>query len=336
MLVRCRRPTGSGSPVAVGANLVLSFDEAIKAGNGTISIYNSDGSLARSINAVDATQVRINGSTVIVDPATDLLASRGYYITLSAGALTDLADNPFAGISGATRWNFNTGSTDSSAPQIVALTPADDSGNVARNANLVIVFNESVRTGSGNLNIRDALGELRTIAVTDASQVTIDGSTVTINPTADLAAGASYTITVDAGAFHDLAGNPHGGIMTTSAWNFSTSATTVTDDYPYSTDTPGLVVVNGASASGTIEVPNDQDLLRVELLAGVNYTFDLQRKAGGLADPFLVLFSPTITQVAFDDDSGGSGNARIKANPLADNRLAGILLTIPPSLKQPD
>jgi hypothetical protein len=126
----------------------------------------------------------------------------------------------------------------------------------------------------------------------------------------------SYTITVDAGAFRDLAGNPHGGILTTSAWNFSTSTATVTDDYPYSTDTPGLVVVNGASASGTIEVPDDQDLFRVELLAGVNYTFELQRKAGGLADPFLALFSPAITQVAFDDDSGGSGNARISYTAL--------------------
>lgn len=309
-------PSDNGSNVAVGANLVLSFNEAIKAGNGTISIYNSDGSLARSISAGDTAQVRINGSTVIVDPASDLLANRAYYITLSAGAVTDLADNPFAGISGATSWNFNTGSTDSTAPQIVALTPADDSGNVARHANLVIVFNESVRTGSGNLNIRDALGQLRTIAVTDASQVTIDGSTVTINPAADLLAGASYTITVDAGAFRDLAGNPHGGILTTSAWNFSTSTATVTDDYPYSTDTPGLVVVNGASASGTIEVPNDQDLFRVELLAGVNYTFDLQRKTGGLTDPFLALFSPTITQVASDDDSGGSGNARISYTAL--------------------
>ncbi|HRF12451.1 MAG: Serralysin C precursor [Candidatus Accumulibacter phosphatis] len=309
-------PSDNGNNVAVGTNLVLSFNEAIKAGNGTISIYNSDGSLARSINAGDTAQVRINGSSVTVDPGSDLLASHAYYITLSAGAFTDLADNAFAGISGSTRWNFSTGSTDTSAPQIVSLTPADDSGNVSRGANLVIVFNETVRTGSGNLHIRDAQGQLRTIAVTDTSQVTIDNSTVTINPTADLAVGANYTVTIEAGAFRDLAGNNHPGMLAATAWNFSTGTTTVTDDYPYSTDTPGLIVVNGASASGVIEVPDDQDLFRVELLAGVNYTFELQRKAGGLADPFLALFSPAITQVAFDDDSGGSGNARISYTAL--------------------
>ena len=136
--------------------------------------------------------------------------------SLSAGAFTDLADNAFAGISGSTRWNFSTGSTDTSAPQIVSLTPADDSGNVSRGANLVIVFNETVRTGSGNLHIRDAQGQLRTIAVTDTSQVTIDNSTVTINPTADLAVGANYTVTIEAGAFRDLAGNNHPCLLYTS------------------------------------------------------------------------------------------------------------------------
>jgi hypothetical protein len=58
-------------------------------------------------------------------------------------------------------------------------------------------------------------------------------------------------------------------MQSTTAWNFSTASTT-TDDYPYSTDTPGRRHRQWRRATGVIEVPDDADLFRVEL-AGVAY-----------------------------------------------------------------
>lgn len=309
--LQSRSPADGATAAAIGANLVLGFSEAVKAGSGSIDIYNADGSLYRRIDATDAAQVRFTGNTVTVDPAVDLLANRGYYVVITAGAITDLSGNAFAGIAGNTAWNFNTTGTDSAAPQLVSLSPSDDSTAVGIGANLVMVFNENVIAGSGNIVIRAGGQVVRTIAVTDTSQVSINGSTVAIDPAADLAAGGSYSITVDAGAFRDSAGNAFAGITGATAWTFSTAAAGGTDDYPYSTDTPGVVVVNGAAASGSIETGGDEDLFRVDLVAGVTYTFTLQRTAGGLSDPYLGLFSPTLALMAQDDDGAGSGNSRI-------------------------
>jgi serralysin len=39
--------------------------------------------------------------------------------------------------------------------------------------------------------------------------------------------------------------------------------------------------------------------------------FELARTSGGLTDPYLYLYSPSLAELSYDDDSGGSGDARI-------------------------
>ena len=102
--------------------------------------------------------------------------------------------------------------TDTTGPVLTAATPADNATAVAAGNNIVLTFNEAVAAGSGNIVISNGAGDTRTIAIGDASQVTISGNTVTINPTADLAAGAAYDVTLASGVITDVAGNAFGGI----------------------------------------------------------------------------------------------------------------------------
>ena len=76
-----------------------------------------------------------------------------------------------------------------------------------------------------------------------------------------------------------------------------------------------MVTVNGNAVSGTVNTPGDADLFKVTLTAGLTYTFDLTRSTGGLSDPYLILYDPGLNEIAFDDDSGGSGNASILYTP---------------------
>lgn len=101
---------------------------------------------------------------------------------------------------------------DSSGPTLTAATPADDAAAVAAGSNIVLTFDEAVAAGTGNIVISNGAGDTRTIAIGDTSQVTIAGNTVTINPTADLAAGSTYDVTLASGVITDLAGNAFGGI----------------------------------------------------------------------------------------------------------------------------
>lgn len=310
--VQALSPADNAASAGIGANLVITFDEAVKLGSGNIVILNADGSVFRTIAVNDDSQVSLNGNTVTIDPAVNLAGGRGYAVTVAAGAFTDLSGNAFAGITGSTAWNFTTANTDTAAPQVVALSPGDDATGVLVGANLVITFNEPVVAGSGNIVIRNsATGQVvRTIAANSANEVSINGGVVLVNPPADLSPNTAYSVSIDAGAFRDAAGNAFAGLAGTSAWNFGTAASS-TDDFPDNTSTQGVVAINGAAVTGTIEIGGDQDAFRVDLVAGIEYTFTLQRTPGGLADPYLGLYAPGGNLTAEDDDSAGAGNARI-------------------------
>ncbi|WP_028453988.1 Ig-like domain-containing protein [Chitinilyticum litopenaei] len=211
----------------------------------------------------------------------------------------------------------SSGSTDTFAPTLLSSSPADNGSDVAVGSNIVLTFSEAVVAGNGLIRVHKADGSVAmSIAANDASQVAISGSTVTINPANDLLGGQSYYVTVEQGALRDLSGNGFAGIADAATLNFSTKSTTTTvssvDDYANSTATTGVVLVNGAASSGAINYTDDVDVFKVALTAGKTYVFDLQRSGdAGLSNPYLELYSPYLSFVAYNDDGGGNGNARI-------------------------
>lgn len=102
-------------------------------------------------------------------------------------------------------------SADHTAPELSSSSPADGAIAVSQGADLTLNFNELVAIGSGTITISDGAGDVRTIDVTDAGQVHVQGQSLVINPSADLQAGAAYHVTVSAGAVLDLAGNAYAG-----------------------------------------------------------------------------------------------------------------------------
>ncbi len=219
-------PADNATAVATASNLVLVFSEPVRAGSGNILIYTAAGLLAQSIAVGDSSQVSIAGNTVTVNPAADLAAGTSYYVNMAAGVFKDNAGNNYAGLGGSSAYNFSTvPAADTTAPTLSTLNPADNLASVAVGANLVFTFSEAIKAGAGNITIYSSTGVAnQTIAVTDTTQVTITGSTMTVNPARDLAAGSSYYVNVAAGTVKDLANNAFAGIAGSSAYNFSTAA----------------------------------------------------------------------------------------------------------------
>lgn len=102
--------------------------------------------------------------------------------------------------------NLLTAFSDSAAPVVTAMTPVDGAIFVDPGANIVLTFDEAVQAGAGAFEIRGSDGSALTIAARDA-QVSVAGNTVTINPTALLAAGVTYHVVVGEGAVQDAAAN---------------------------------------------------------------------------------------------------------------------------------
>lgn len=113
---------------------------------------------------------------------------------------------------------------DTTAPTLLATDPADNAGAVQPGANLTLTFNEAVRASAGNILLSGG-GVTRTIAVTDTSQVTFNGSTMTIKPNGDLAADTDYSVRFSTGTVCDTAGNAFAGLSSASQFNFHTAGT---------------------------------------------------------------------------------------------------------------
>ncbi len=119
---------------------------------------------------------------------------------------------------------------DTAAPVLSSTTPPDDAADVWTTASPLMVFNEAVQKGTGNIVIQDITNGV-VFETIDASgpQVSISGNQASLLLSSDLATSTSYYITVDAGALTDTSGNPFAGISASDEWNFTTQATTTAE-----------------------------------------------------------------------------------------------------------
>ena len=199
----------------IGENLVMNFDENVFAQGGkNITIYNAGGSVFEQIPADDS-RVAVSGSQVTINPNSDFVGAKSYYVQVDSGAFEDALGNDYAGINDDTTWNFTC-----FTPSVISLSPPDD-GYVDTSENLVMNFDVNVfAQGGKNITIYNADGSVFEQIPADDVRVTISDSEVTINPDSDFVGGKSYYVQIDSGAFESDAGNDYAGINDDTTWNF--------------------------------------------------------------------------------------------------------------------
>jgi methionine-rich copper-binding protein CopC len=91
--------------------------------------------------------------------------------------------------------------TDTTAPTLSSSTPTDNATNVAVTDNIALTFNESVQAGTGSILLNQTSDNttVATISISDGAQITISGSTVTINPTSNLDSNTGYYVQIASG-----------------------------------------------------------------------------------------------------------------------------------------
>lgn len=103
-------PPDNATGVNTSFIATITFSENIEKGIGLITLKrSSDGSTVRTFDVatVDVTVASTNATFNV----NSLLFNTGYYFEISAGAFKDGSENPFAGLSGSTGWNFTTALT---------------------------------------------------------------------------------------------------------------------------------------------------------------------------------------------------------------------------------
>lgn len=113
---------------------------------------------------------------------------------------------------------------DTAPPTLSSSSPSDNATAVSMAASIVLTFTENIAAGTGNIVVSNGSTDTRTIAVTDATQVTISGKTLTINLTLPLQGSTAYNVQLASGVITDVAGNAYAGIANATTLNFTTSA----------------------------------------------------------------------------------------------------------------
>ena len=219
-------PAAGATGVSKAANIVLTFNEPMAAGTGDIVLTPAAVGGTAVTLAANGARVTVSGTTVTIDPAADLeptQTTETYTVTAAAGALTDAAGNAWAGLSGSA---YTFVLADSTAPAVASYAPAAGATDVAVGTAIVLTFSEAVLAGSGVVVLQSTAGGVsKTLAINDATQVTVSGTTVTLQPAGWLSTGlstASYTVVMAAGVVTDAsaARNAFAGL---TAYAFTTS-----------------------------------------------------------------------------------------------------------------
>lgn len=219
-------PADNAENVPANTNLVLTFDEKIRAGTGSASVTirkTSDNTVVESFPIASSNRVTIGAGAlqnqVIIDPTNNLIDGESYYVLIDEGAFRSDSGFNYPGISSATAWNFSVSAADTKAPAAVAMSPLGANAPVL--GPLTIRFDEKVYASSGFITIRNtATGEAQSISVTSAGVRGSGTDSVTIALNEALEPNTRYEVTVSAGAFQDGAGNSFSG---TSGWSFTTA-----------------------------------------------------------------------------------------------------------------
>ncbi|MCX6735427.1 MAG: Ig-like domain-containing protein [Candidatus Peregrinibacteria bacterium] len=215
-------PLDNATGVSPNTNLTINFDENVVAVAGKYIVVKQGGTVVESVDVTNGSKVTVTGASVEVNLATTLDWTTGYNILIDAGAFTDAALNPIAGISSATDWNFTT----ATPPVVATLSPTDGATGVSAGSNLVVTFDKNVNAVAGKFLYVKRIADdttFESVAV-DGIKVSILNAIVVIDLNSNLDYSTGYYVTMDAGAFEDTFGNPFAGIASSTTWNFATGA----------------------------------------------------------------------------------------------------------------
>ncbi len=89
-------PANNAIAVPTGSDLIVTFDEAIQRGTGTITLKTATGATVETFDAASSTNLTVSGNTLTINPTNDLKYFNSYLVEFGSGAVKDTSGNPSA------------------------------------------------------------------------------------------------------------------------------------------------------------------------------------------------------------------------------------------------
>ncbi len=239
-------PVNGATNVAANANIIVNFSESV---NVTASAFTLECPVGTPTAFTLTPAVPGPASSYTLNPNADLPFGVTCTVTVVAAQVTDNdandpPDNMVA--------NFVFTFTVDSPPSVTATTPANNATGVAVTTNIDITFSEAVDATTSSFTIQCPTGSgNQAYALSNNAGKTI----YTLNPTANLPAGAICTVTVIANQISDTdTGDPPDNMLADYVFTFKIPPVANADTYPQTVI--GNVNINSANIPYSV-VTND-------------------------------------------------------------------------------
>uniref|UniRef100_UPI0025E3C8E3 SdiA-regulated domain-containing protein n=1 Tax=uncultured Nevskia sp. TaxID=228950 RepID=UPI0025E3C8E3 len=297
-----------------GSRVLLSFDEPVKAGSGSIILTGTGGDV-RTLAVGDITQVTISGNTVDINPSADLNPATAYNVQIARGVITDIAGNPFAGLIGAEALNFTTAGSGGSQPATVL--NAGDVQFIAINGDptdaLAFVLLRAVSAGTTvQFTDKDYAASSPTFPTNEAA--------FTWTAAADVAAGTIVTVQLDP-LLSDIGvvTGVGGGVSTSGETYYAFQGQIIDAGAGQITVSRFLATVNLGAAAG--DIPAEVTAAN----ASIHFDEDNARYAGSLDRSNLAAFAALVRDPANWERNDATGY------PIIEGSLFGTAPPPPPA-----
>ena len=325
-------PSDEAMAVAIGANVVVTFNEAVQRGTGNIVLKSTDGVVVATYDAATSANLSISGSTLTINPTADLGYSTGYKVEFAAGSIKDIAGNSYAGVSA---YNFTTGAApetaDTSSPTVSSLeiTSATGASNSTLNAGDVVT-------------VTVTMSEATTVTGTPQLALNIGGTSVN----ASYASGSGttallfkYTVLANQTDANGISINAdtlalNSGTLKDAAGNRATlTYTALTDNASYMVDTtaPTITLLAASASAGTVTLTYSSPLDASNAPTAASFTVTTGGAVNAVTAVSIVGAVVTLTvtpfaagsiTVAYADPTSGDDAKAIQ--DLAGNDAAGF------------
>ncbi len=209
-------PANNSTDINKDTDLELNFNRDVVAGSGNIYIKKySDDSI---IETIPASNFTFNGIIAKITPSNNYELNTKYYITIDNNAFKDTYYNYFAGYSSKDDWCFAT-------PENLQISTSEpqNNENINNDENLKIWFNRNVSAGTGKISIYRCSDDdlFESLLATECS---ISGHEVIINPTNDLDENTDYYVLIENTAFNDIYNSDFEGFYAKDDWVFHSNS----------------------------------------------------------------------------------------------------------------
>jgi Tfp pilus assembly protein PilV len=238
-------------------------------------------------------------AVLTLDPTSNLAANTVYELVIPASSITLKKSATTDTNSGSVTITFSTGT----APVLSSTSPADGGTIGSLSSNLTMTFDRNVVGGTGVVTLfkttnGSSFSILETFNVAtgiggSGGSITFSGTTVTINPGADLVNGIGYSIQVESAAIKDTNGFSYAGISNNTTFNFDSPTTTTTSGACPTSAASVLNYMEVGITSLSSSISGAQSLCYSDAAAGVTSSTNY------LISYFCVVYLPTSTPTSF-------------------------------------